>query len=112
MNIRVLSPFHRPSTASQSAKRPNLEPETFTRTEPTAFAPRLSFRPCLKSKSAPKRAQKCCSIEGAWQENVRHEIDVAVPLSPSDFLRKKKAIFMHESQKDVALFPGADPREF
>ena len=25
---------------------------------------------------------------------------------------KKKAIFMHESQKDEALFPGSDPREF
>ncbi len=49
---------------------------------------------------------------GAWQEYGLHEIDIAVPLSPSDMLRKKKAIFMHESQKDEALFPGSDPREF
>lgn len=49
---------------------------------------------------------------GAWQEYALHEIEVAVPLSPDDLLRKKKAIFMHESQKDEALFPGADPREF
>ncbi len=41
-----------------------------------------------------------------------HEIDIAVPLSPSDLALKRKAIFMHESQKDEALFPGADPREF
>lgn len=49
---------------------------------------------------------------GAWQEFDLHEIEVAVPLSPSDLDRKRKAIFMHESQKDEALFPGADPREF
>ena len=49
---------------------------------------------------------------GAWQEYELHEIDVAVPLSPSDLERKRKAIFMHESQKDEALFPGTDPREF
>lgn len=49
---------------------------------------------------------------GAWQEYALHEIDIAVPLSPDDMARKKKAIFMHESQKDEALFPGSDPREF
>lgn len=49
---------------------------------------------------------------GAWQEYALHEIEIAVPLSPSDLERKKKAIFMHESQKDEALFPGIDPREF
>jgi glucosamine-6-phosphate deaminase len=49
---------------------------------------------------------------GAWQEFELHEIQIAVPLSPSDMERKKKAIFMHESQKDEALFPGSDPREF
>jgi glucosamine-6-phosphate deaminase len=49
---------------------------------------------------------------GAWQEYELHEIDIAVPLSPSDLLLKRKAIFMHESQKDEALFPGSDPREF
>ena len=49
---------------------------------------------------------------GAWQEYDLHEIEIAVPLSPTDLERKKKAIFMHESQKDEALFPGSDPREF
>jgi glucosamine-6-phosphate deaminase len=49
---------------------------------------------------------------GAWQEYELDEIEVAVPLSPFDLARKRKAIFMHESQKDEALFPGADPREF
>lgn len=49
---------------------------------------------------------------GAWQEYALHELDIAVPLSPSDMDLKRKAIFMHESQKDEALFPGSDPREF
>ncbi|MCR9295761.1 MAG: 6-phosphogluconolactonase, partial [bacterium] len=49
---------------------------------------------------------------GAWQEYALHEIEIAVPLSPSDIDLKRQAIFMHESQKDEALFPGSDPREF
>jgi glucosamine-6-phosphate deaminase len=49
---------------------------------------------------------------GAWQEYELHEIEIAVPLSPGDLMLKRKAIFMHESQKDEALFPGSDPREF
>jgi glucosamine-6-phosphate deaminase len=50
---------------------------------------------------------------GAWQEWEPHEIDMAVPLSPSEVERKRMAIFKHQSQKDKALFPGpADQREF
>ncbi len=50
---------------------------------------------------------------GAWQEWEPHEIDKAVPLSPEDLEHKRKAIFMHESQKDEAMFPGPyDDREF
>ena len=49
---------------------------------------------------------------GAWQEYEPHEIERAVPLSPEVSLRKKMAIFKHESQKDRALFPGHDQREF
>ena len=49
---------------------------------------------------------------GAWQEWEPHQIEMAVPLSPQELLRKKTAIFKHESQKDRALFPGPDPREF
>jgi glucosamine-6-phosphate deaminase len=49
---------------------------------------------------------------GAWQEYELFEIEIAVPLSPGDILKKRKAIFMHQSQKDEALFPGSDPREF
>ena len=49
---------------------------------------------------------------GAWQEWGPHQIEMAVPLSPQELLRKRVAIFRHESQKDKALFPGPDPREF
>ncbi len=50
---------------------------------------------------------------GAWQEWEPSEIDMAVPLSPDEVARKRRAIFKHESQKDRALFPGpSDPREF
>jgi glucosamine-6-phosphate deaminase len=49
---------------------------------------------------------------GAWQEWDIDEIEMAVPLSPEELLRKRKAIFKHQSQKDSALFPGNDKREF
>ncbi len=49
---------------------------------------------------------------GAWQEWAPEEIEMAVPLSPQELTRKRNAIFKHESQKDKALFPGSDEREF
>jgi glucosamine-6-phosphate deaminase len=49
---------------------------------------------------------------GAWHEWGPHEIEIAVPLSPDEVHRKRNAIFKHQSQKDRALFPGPDMREF
>ena len=49
---------------------------------------------------------------GAWHEFPIHEIEMAVPLSPQEVKRKRLAIFKHQSQKDVPVFPGDDPREF
>ena len=49
---------------------------------------------------------------GAWHEWEPHEIEMAVPLSPAEVMRKRGAIFKHQSQKDRALFPGPDTREF
>ncbi|WP_428940992.1 glucosamine-6-phosphate deaminase [Fontivita pretiosa] len=49
---------------------------------------------------------------GAWQEWGIDEIEMAVPLSPDEVIKKRYAIFKHESQKDKALFPGLDDREF
>ncbi|MBN1697480.1 MAG: glucosamine-6-phosphate deaminase [Spirochaetales bacterium] len=50
---------------------------------------------------------------GAWQEWEPEHIDMAVPLSPDELMRKRLAIFKHQSQKDLAMFPGpVDKREF
>ncbi len=49
---------------------------------------------------------------GAWHEFEIHEIEMAVPLSPQEVLKKRHAIFKHQSQKDVPVFPGDDAREF
>ncbi|MEJ7667075.1 MAG: hypothetical protein WKG07_50035 [Hymenobacter sp.] len=49
---------------------------------------------------------------GAWQEWDVVEIEMAVPISPEELMRKRKAIFKHQSQKDSAVFPGNDKREF
>jgi glucosamine-6-phosphate deaminase len=49
---------------------------------------------------------------GAWQEWDEDQIEMAVPLSPLELTRKRRAIFKHHSQKDRPLFPGADQREF
>lgn len=49
---------------------------------------------------------------GAWHEWPIDEIEMAVPMSPDELMRKRKAIFKHQSQKDSALFPGSDSREF
>ena len=39
-------------------------------------------------------------------------VDMAVPLSPDEVVKKRHAIFRHLSQKDIVPFPGEDPREF
>lgn len=49
---------------------------------------------------------------GAWQEWDVDQIEMAVPLSPDELMRKRRAVFKHQSQKDSALFPGNDKREF
>jgi len=49
---------------------------------------------------------------GAWQEWEPEKITMAVPMSPEELYAKRLAIFKHQSQKDPALFPGSDAREF
>jgi glucosamine-6-phosphate deaminase len=49
---------------------------------------------------------------GAWQEWEPEQIEMAVAISPEELLRKRSAIFKHQSQKDRAMFPGIDKREF
>ncbi|CAN5204953.1 glucosamine-6-phosphate deaminase [soil metagenome] len=49
---------------------------------------------------------------GAWLEFETYEIEMAVPLSPEEVIRKRNAIFKHQSQRDRPVFPGDDAREF
>ena len=49
---------------------------------------------------------------GAWQEWEVADMEMTVPIGPKDMARKKNAIFKHQSQKDSAMFPGNDEREF
>ncbi len=49
---------------------------------------------------------------GAWQEWDIADMEMTVPIGPKDMRRKKNAIFKHQSQKDSAMFPGSDEREF
>jgi len=49
---------------------------------------------------------------GAWHEWESNQIDMAVPMSPDQVLKKRHAIFYHQTQKDGVMFQGDDSREF
>ncbi len=49
---------------------------------------------------------------GAWMEWELGKVDMAVPLSPDEVIKKRHAIYRHLSQKDIVPFPGEDLREF
>ncbi|MBN8596490.1 MAG: glucosamine-6-phosphate deaminase [Planctomycetes bacterium] len=84
--------------------------------------PHGTHRVCLATvttamhRLAGRAWMKDCTLwlyRGAWQEWEPEQIEMAVPLSPDEVMRKRYAIFKHESQKDSALFPGpSDQREF
>ncbi len=67
----------------------------------------------LKEKGEPWI--KDCWIwlyKGAWQEWDVSEIEMAIPMSPDQVLKKRFGIFIHQSQKDMVPFQGSDSREF
>jgi len=73
----------------------------------------LIFSALAKLKSKP--FMKDCWVwlyRGAWHEWDIDEIEMAIPMSPDQVLRKRKAIFFHQSQKDGVMFQGNDRREF
>jgi len=83
--------------------------------------PHGTHRVCLKAVFAAleivkeEKWAKDCWVwlyRGAWQEWDVNEIEMAVPLSPNELRKKRRAIFKHQSQKDRPLFPGSDAREF
>ncbi len=69
----------------------------------------------LEEMKSEKEYMKDCWVwlyRGAWHEWDSHEIEMAVPMSPDQVLRKRHAIFYHQSQKDGVMFQGDDSREF
>jgi len=83
--------------------------------------PHGTHRVCLDSlfmalkKLKPKKFMNDCWVwlyRGAWHEWETYEIDMAVPMSPDQVLKKRHAIFYHQSQKDGVMFQGDDSREF
>ena len=50
--------------------------------------------------------------KGAWHEWDISEIEMAVPMSPDQVMKKRYGIFIHQSQKDMVPFQGSDNREF
>lgn len=37
---------------------------------------------------------------------------MCIPMSPDELFIKRMSVFKHQSQKDKAMFPGVDNREF
>lgn len=50
--------------------------------------------------------------KGAWQEWNIEDIEMAIPMSPEQVVKKRFGIFIHQSQKDSVPFQGSDNREF
>jgi len=83
--------------------------------------PHGTHRVCLDAlfialeKLKPNKFMDDCFVwlyRGAWHEWETYEIDMAVPMSPDQVLKKRHAIFYHQSQKDGVMFQGDDSREF
>ncbi|MBS1681711.1 MAG: glucosamine-6-phosphate deaminase [Bacteroidetes bacterium] len=50
--------------------------------------------------------------KGAWAEWDIDLIEMAVPMSPDQVMRKRMGVFKHQSQKDGVVYQGNDAREF
>jgi glucosamine-6-phosphate deaminase len=50
--------------------------------------------------------------KGAWAEWDIDLIEMAIPMSPDQVLKKRLGIFKHQSQKDGVVYQGSDSREF
>jgi glucosamine-6-phosphate deaminase len=75
----------------------------------------IIFESLRRLKAAGESWVKDCWVwlyKGAWQEWDVSEIEMAVPMSPDQVLKKRFGIFIHQSQKDSVPFQGSDSREF
>ncbi|HXO76041.1 MAG TPA: glucosamine-6-phosphate deaminase [Puia sp.] len=75
----------------------------------------IIFESMRRLKAAGDTWLKDCWLwlyKGAWQEWDISEIEMAIPMSPDQVLKKRFGIFIHQSQKDMVPFQGSDSREF
>ncbi|MEY4051694.1 MAG: glucosamine-6-phosphate deaminase [Chitinophagia bacterium] len=75
----------------------------------------IIFESLRRLKATGETWVKDCWVwlyKGAWQEWDVSEIEMAVPMSPDQVLKKRFGIFIHQSQKDSVPFQGTDSREF
>ena len=75
----------------------------------------IIFESLRRLKAAGETWVKDCWVwlyKGAWQEWDVSEIEMAIPMSPDQVLKKRFGIFIHQSQKDSVPFQGSDSREF
>jgi glucosamine-6-phosphate deaminase len=75
----------------------------------------IVFESLRRLKDAGEEWIKDCWVwlyKGAWQEWDMSEIEMAVPMSPDQVVKKRFGIFIHQSQKDMVPFQGSDAREF
>lgn len=75
----------------------------------------IIFESLRRIKAAGDEWIKDCWVwlyKGAWQEWDIAEIEMAIPMSPDQVMKKRFGIFIHQSQKDMVPFQGSDSREF
>ncbi len=75
----------------------------------------IIFESLRRLKDSGETWVKDCWVwlyKGAWQEWDISEIEMAVPMSPDQVMKKRFGIFIHQSQKDSVPFQGTDAREF
>lgn len=75
----------------------------------------IVFESMRRLKAAGEPWVKDCWVwlyKGAWQEWDISEIEMAIPMSPDQVMKKRFGIFIHQSQKDAVPFQGTDAREF
>ncbi|MCW3113322.1 MAG: nagB [Segetibacter sp.] len=75
----------------------------------------IVFESIRRLKAAGEDWVKDCWVwlyKGAWQEWSISEIEMAIPMSPDQLMKKRFGIFIHQSQKDMVPFQGSDSREF
>ena len=75
----------------------------------------IIFESMKRLKANGEKWVKDCWVwlyKGAWQEWDIADIEMAIPMSPDQVMKKRFGIFIHQSQKDMVPFQGTDNREF